>query len=229
MTTDLGTRVATLQRAEAELAGSVSTLQQSVEVNEAEVLQLASYIDIAEKAKAVLESYAVEQQTELQQAVESLCTRGLQAVFQKPLEFKMHFKVLRGQPECSFSVISRVGDEPVEMDIPNSFGGGLAVVCAVLLRVVVLKYLVEQGKVAPLLVLDEPLAALSPDYSAGEAESLRSHMAEFLGSVSRELGVQILMVTHEPDYEDAADMYYEFAGGLGEDTTVAVSRGPGSE
>lgn len=222
--TDMKIRVAELQRREAHAAGTREALEASLKRSTDEIAELVAGISLAERSKAVLESYAVEQQTELQQSVEALCTRGLQAVFRKRLEFKMQFKVLRGQPECSFSVVSYVDDEPIEMDIPNSFGGGLAVVCAVLLRVIVLKYLVEQGRVEPILLLDEPLAALSPNYSSDDdAESLRSRMAEFLHSVAKELGIQIVLVTHEPDYEEAADVYHEFRGGLGSDTEVAVS------
>lgn len=225
MTTDISTRVDALSRREAELAGSISALKSSLAESGQRITTLSEAIAVADKAKAVLESYAVEQQSELQQSIEGLVTRGLQAVFRERLEFKMEFKVLRGQPEVSFSVVSYVDDEPVEMDIPNSFGGGLAVVCAVLLRVIVLRYLVAHGKVEPILILDEPLAALSPNYDERDAESLRTNMAEFLHVVSAELGVQIVLVTHEPDYGEYADNHWIFSGGLGKDTVVTAGVG----
>lgn len=220
MTDTVQSRVTALQRREAEMAGSIQSLEQALADSQQQIDTLAEMIDVADKAKVVLESYAIEQQTDLQNSVEALCTKGLQTVFQEDLEFKLHFKILRGQPEVSFTVVSNADDEPVEMDIPNSFGGGLAVVCSVLLRVIVLKYLVEQGRANPVLILDEPLAALSPNYSAEDAESLRARMASFLRAVCDELGVQILMVTHEPDYGEEADNYYIFRGGLGARTSV---------
>ena len=213
-------RVQLLHRREAEMAGSISALEGSLVTSGTELERLQDLIEVSNKAKAVLESYAIEQQTDLQQSIESLCTRGLQTVFQERLEFKLEFKVLRGQPEVSFAVVSYVEDEPIEMDIPNSFGGGLAVVCAVLLRVIVLRYLVEQGKVEPILILDEPLAALSPNYPSDDSDSLRTRMATFLRSVCDELGVQIILVTHEPDYGEEADAFHIFRGGLGKDTEV---------
>lgn len=220
MTPDVRERVDALLRREAKVAGSIQTTEQTLAESQKQLAELATKIDVADKSKAVLESYAIEQQNDLQESVETLCTKGLQTVFQQPLEFKLHFKIMRGQPEVNFTVISYLDDEPIEMDIPNSFGGGLAVVCSVLLRVIVLKYLVEQGKAAPVLILDEPLAALSPNYTADDAESLRTRMASFLRTVSDELKVQIVLVTHEPDYGVEADRYYIFRGGLGQDTVV---------
>lgn len=225
MTTDTFTRVQALQRREAEMAGSIQTLIESLERSGESITTIAEAIEVSDKAKAVLESYAVAQQSELQQSVESLVTRGLQTVFQQDLAFRMHFRVLRGQPEVDFKVETKVGDEAIEMDIPNSFGGGLAVVCAVLLRVIVLRYLVEHGRVEPILILDEPLAALSPNYDELDTESLRTRMASFLRVVSEELGVQILLVTHEPDYSEHADVYHALTGGLGKDTEVTTRVG----
>lgn len=213
-------RVQALTRREAEVSGAISTLSSDLAEYRQLISGLLSEVDVADRSKAVLEAYAVEQQNDLQSSIEDLCTRGLQTVFQQPLEFKMDFKIMRGQPEVSFSVVSYINGDAFEMDIPNSFGGGLAVVCAVLLRIIVLKYLVEQGKVSPVLILDEPLAALSPSYPSDEAESLRSRMASFLRAVCDELNVQIILVTHEPDYGDEADSYYVFKGGLGNSTTV---------
>jgi DNA repair exonuclease SbcCD ATPase subunit len=223
--TDISARVDALARREAELAGSVAALKTSLVESGARITTLAEAIEVADKAKAVLESYAVEQQAELQQSVESLVTRGLQTVFQERIEFKMTFAIVRNQPEVSFAVVSYIDDEPIEMDIPNSFGGGLAVVTAVLLRIIVLRYLVAHGTVEPILVLDEPLAALSPNYEEYHAESLRTRMAEFLRVAADELGIQLIVVTHEPDYGDYADKHYIFSGGLGKDTVVTAGVG----
>ena len=43
----------------------------------------------------------------------------------------------------------------------------------------------------PLLLLDEPFAALGP--------ALKADMLELVGSIHRERGMTILMVTHHPD------------------------------
>lgn len=213
-------RVSALRRLEAEMAGSIAALESELTSSQVMIDSLAVDVDIADRAKAVLETYAIEQQNELQASLEDLCTRGLKTVFQQELEFKVDFKVMRGQPEVSFSVVTYIDGEPVSLDIANSFGGGLAVVCGVLLRVVVLKYLVEQGLASPVLILDEPLAALSPSYPSDAEESLRSRMALFLRAVCDELGVQIVLITHEPDYGEHADRYYTFRGGLGNKTVV---------
>lgn len=222
---ELPARVEALRRREAKMAGSIAALESELISAQQSIASLSADVDIADRAKAVLETYAIEQQNDLQTSLEDLCTRGLRAVFHRDLEFKVTFKVMRGQPEVSFSVVSYVDGEPIEMDIANSFGGGLAVVCGVLLRVVVLKYLVEQGRVAPVLILDEPLAALSPSYPSDDEDSLRSRMALFLRAVCDELGVQIVLITHEPDYGEHADQYYTFRGGLGSKTVVRRESG----
>lgn len=212
-------RVNELRKKSFELTGALRQLEESNQQQVDKIASLKSYADIAAKAKKLLETYALEQQEELQGAIEGLVTEGLQKVFEENLHFKVKYKIVQDVPNCVFSVLSFTGEEEVEHDIANSFGGGLAVVCGVLLRIVVLSYLVKLGSARPILILDEPLAALSPSYENNE-ESLRERMAQFLRTLSIDFGIQILLVTHEEDYGKYSDAYYIFEGGLGKPTRV---------
>jgi len=55
----------------------------------------------------------------------------------------------------------------------------------------------------PLLLLDETFAQLSVDFEAG--------MGLFLREVVDKTGVQILLVTHSPQFSEFADRVYRFS------------------
>ena len=181
-----------------------------------------------EKAVLLLQKYADFQQQEVIKKVQDIVTSGLQFVFENPtLEFKMYYSETKGgtkkkNPEITMDIYYDYGGERVRGDIRNSFGGGLSVVVATLLRIVIVMFLGD--RVIPVLLLDEPLRDLSPSYNSGDsADGYRTRMAEFLRKLSRESDIQILMVTHESDYGLIADSDYKFIGGIGKSPRVTHS------
>lgn len=183
-----------------------------------EVARLNAAMATTEKAVHVLQGYAQDQQALLSARVESIVTAGIRAVFQIPtLTFRMHYSEsasggMKKTPEVKLSVEYEHEGEVVTGSLRNSFGGGLAVVVATLLNVIVVLHL--SPRVAPVLLLDEPLSDLSP------AGGFRERMADFLKTLTEETDIQIVMVSHEEAIGDAADRHYRFRGGIGKPTTV---------
>jgi DNA repair exonuclease SbcCD ATPase subunit len=85
----------------------------------------------------------------------------------------------------------------VEGDPIQSYGGGAAVVISFVLRIAVM----ARMKMANLLILDESMLALSNSYVPGAAS--------FMRQLSEETGVNILMVTHNPEFLNHAHIAYE--------------------
>ncbi len=194
-----------------------------------EVEQLDELVVSTEKAIWLLQQYAENQQNLLTARIEGIVTKGLRAVFQnESLEFKLRYsETKKGEkkktPEISMHITYEHEGETVEGNLKSSFGGGLSVVAATILRVVVILHL--GGRVRPVIILDEPLKDLSPAYGSGDdvANGYRERMADFLRSLVDETDLQIIMVSHEPEYGRIADVHHRFSGGVGEISKVRTS------
>jgi DNA repair exonuclease SbcCD ATPase subunit len=128
-------------------------------------------------------------------------------VFDQPYAFRVRFVRLRGRTEARLT-LERDGliiDDPL-----HSSGGGVVDVAAFALR---LSCLVLQ-RPAPrrLLVLDEPFRFVSRSY--------RTQLRDLLVTVARRLGVQVVLVTHDPLLEAEAVVRLDRPGLL--DCTRAV-------
>lgn len=193
---------------------------------EAELETLEASTLSIEKAVYLLQTYAEEQQKTLTTRIEGIVTKGLRAVFQNPtLEFKLRYSEAKGggmtkRPEVSMAILHEHNGEIVEGNLKSSFGGGLSVVAALLLKVVVVLHL--NPRVRPILILDEPLKDLSPAYDGQDAvvNGYRERMADFLRELTEETDLQIIMVTHEPEYGRVSDIHHRFSGGIGSMSTV---------
>lgn len=206
------------------------SLCQDINSLEAALVDIAAESSAYEKSIWLLQQYAELQQKEITDHVEALVTKGLIAVFQNP-SMKFHLTYSENKkggkkktPEMSMSVSYLINDERVYGDIKNSFGGGLSVVVSLLLRIVVTLYL--SPRVSPILLLDEPLKDLSPAYDGQDETSngYRERMAEFLRQLCNETGVQLIIVTHEPEYGKLADVHHKFFGGVGKHSKVTTTR-----
>jgi len=79
----------------------------------------------------------------------------------------------------------------------ESFGGGVSAVQGMLIRF----FSVLRLGFRPLVIADEPLNALADRYVP--------NMGEFLRKFCDQTGVDLLMVTHKPEYLDYAHRAYE--------------------
>lgn len=82
-------------------------------------------------------------------------------------------------------------------DPVSSYGGGAAVVISLVLRLAIMARL----KMANLLLLDESMVALNNAYVPSAAS--------FLRQISEEIGINILMVTHNSEFLSHAHVSYE--------------------
>lgn len=211
------------------LLGSRQALQKQLDEKEREVDLLTIKLKDTETAVMLLQQYAEDQQKVLAERVEAVVTEGIRRVFQDDkLTFKMRYSEgkagLKKKPEVTLHVSYDFMGEEVEGSLASSFGGGLAAVISCLLNVTIVLNLAP--RVSPILIWDEPLANLSPEYE-GQSDAVsgyRDRMATFLRTLVHEAGVQIVMVTHEPNFGLAADIHHRFEGGTGKVPKVITSR-----
>jgi DNA repair exonuclease SbcCD ATPase subunit len=168
-----------------------------------EVVRLSQDISTHERATSLLNSIGEEKQYAAQEAIEQLVTRGLQTIFSDGLSFHILQDVKARRAEVSFIVRSELsGGKVVDTDILESRGGGLAATVGFLLRLTVM-LLRTDTKQDNVLVLDETFAHVSEEYLPA--------LGEFLQKIVEKTGVQIIMVTHQPEFMDYADKVYRLS------------------
>jgi len=131
-----------------------------------------------EMAQAVAQ--AVQQQAHDQ--IAKVVSQCLTAVFDEPYTFHIIFERKRGRTEAQL-VFDRDG---MTLDPMTATGGGVVDVAAFALRLSCL--ILHKPPLRRILILDEPFKYVSEEY--------RPRVRELLETLSEEMGVQFLMVTH---------------------------------
>lgn len=143
----------------------------------------------AVKAREVVIHVANETLAQLSKSVEDLVTQALDTLSENPYTFKMDFVTRRNQTECDLW-FCRNGKYIPPM---KASGGGAVDVSSFALRCT---FLTLAGK-RPILFLDEPFKFLSVDK--------QEYGSSMLQSISEQLGVQIIMVSHLPRIIQSVD------------------------
>jgi DNA repair exonuclease SbcCD ATPase subunit len=132
----------------------------------------------AVKARAVTQEFVRAVQDRVYGKVSSLVTRCLQAVFDDPYTFRIIVDKKRGKAEARLVFVR--DDE--EFDPVEECGGGVLDVAAFALRL---------ATVQNILFLDEPFKHVSREYVP--------KLSALLDTLSRTMGIQFFIVTHNPD------------------------------
>lgn len=193
-----------LRKSEASLNQKLGKRQSLLETKskaETSIEDLKRELEILGEVTEVLQHLVSLKREEVQTKIENLVTYGLRTIFEEDLTFKIDTGTRAKQTTMEFKVVHSVKGQQVETDILNAHGGGLIQVVALLLRIVVLLF----ARPAPrrVLILDESLAHLSRDYLGNAGELLKQ--------LSERLKIQVLMVTHSPEFIEYADRVYEFS------------------
>lgn len=137
-------------------------------------------------AQKAIQAVSASCQDKAHVRIASVVTRCLEAVFgADSYTFRIVFDRKRGKTEARLVFVK--GGE--EIDPLTAAGGGVVEVAALALRLACL--VLSRPKRRMLLVLDEPLVHLSEEY--------RENVGQMLLTLSKEMGVQVIMVTHVPE------------------------------
>lgn len=135
------------------------------------------------EAQAILQDISRQVQEIAHEQIASVVTRCLEAVFQEDAyTFKIEFEEKRGRTEAKLLFVK----DGNEIDPVDASGGGVIDVASFALRLSCL--VLSRPACRRLLVLDEPYKYLSKDY--------QPYMREMLEILSKEFGVQVILVTH---------------------------------
>tara|TARA_R110000824_G_scaffold68237_8_gene176654 strand:- start:9597 stop:10235 length:639 start_codon:yes stop_codon:yes gene_type:complete len=139
-------------------------------------------------ALSVLHAVGDVTSARVQQTIAELCSEGLRLVFDDPsIRLEVRPVERRGVIEADLVLVRG----KVETDPLSGNGGGLIADAAAMLRLVLVRLMASRG-LAPLLVLDEPFAALSKGH--------REAMATTLHEVAASMDIQVITVTHADEF-----------------------------
>jgi DNA repair exonuclease SbcCD ATPase subunit len=170
---NLNKHIATLRSAKETISKEESNLTQ------AQVTYQAS-----QDARAFLQNVAQRIQTKAQQEIVKVVSKCLKGVFNDPYELEILFEQKRGKTEADI----RYKYQGKTLN-PKVDSGGVREVAALALRLASLALTLPPGR--RLLILDEPFLALS--------EANRSKMAALIQILARDLQVQFIIATHQPE------------------------------
>lgn len=188
-----------------------------------EIEELRNRAALHEQVAGLLNSIGETKQAQAQAQIESLVTAGLQAIFEPNLSFHIVQKQSKNAVQVEFVIRSRVEDpsmpegfRDVDTDAVDSRGGGLVSVVGFLLRLVVamISRAMQPSQANTFLVIDESFAMVSREYL--------DRVGDFLRQIVDKTGMQILMVTHQPELAEAADKVYHFSLDDGGSTKVVA-------
>jgi len=161
---------------------------------ERSIQDLRRYSAHVDEAQVVLQTVAQQTQSELEYHISELVTLANESVFDDPYTMKVQFVLRRNKTEADL-LFERDGHFINPMD---ASGGGAVDVAAFALRISLLS--LQTPKSADVLILDEPFRFVS--------RSLQERASKLLKEISEKLGLQMIIVTHEPTLVEHADRVF---------------------
>lgn len=148
-----------------------------------------------EQAREIIREAGLKTQQQLQYHISDITTLALSAIFDDPYELIAEFTQRRNKTECDL-YFSRDGEKTDPM---SASGGGAVDVAAFALRIA--SWSMQRPKSNNVIILDEPLKYLSVNYQEKGSAMIKE--------LSQRLGIQFIIVTHEPTLASYADRVFE--------------------
>ncbi len=178
-----------LERQKAEKAEALDQAKKDIEVwQQVQVL----FGKVSEFARAQLKA-----------RIEETVTAALQAVFERDdIAFEIEMRTINNQPAASWQVVSYYGTgediATVSGSPEDARGGGVSDIVSLALRLALLE-LARPKPQGPVL-LDEVGKHVSKEFAP--------NVAQFLKQYAEKTGRQILLITHQGDLAEVADISY---------------------
>lgn len=173
-------------------------------------------LELLDQVGAVFRRMVDLEITEGVEALEALQSEGVRAVFHdQDLEVKAQVEIQRGKVYVTLVTLHRKENGvQIEGSSLEGFGGAVSTVQSILLRLA----LIFRKGLLPVLCLDESLPAFDDKYVHS--------MGQFLKTLCARMGVDILLVTHNPALVEAADTAYRIHRERGGASFHKIHRAP---
>lgn len=186
--TELRAQIERSKGKQSELENRLSSLKGKIRESKKELILL-------EKARVILQMVGLETQQQLQFHISDIASLALESVFPDPYKLVLDFVDRRGKTECDI-LFERDGKliKPIDAS-----GGGTVDVASFALRIA--SWSMSIKKIRNTIILDEPLRFLSAEYQEAASQMIKE--------ISKKLGIQFIIVTHNPVLTSYADRVFE--------------------
>lgn len=167
-------------------------LKETIELKKASEKKLK----LLEEAQIFLQTVAQNTQEKLRFQIEDIVNLALESVFPNEYEFKIEFNVSRGKTDAELVFLDKRTGQTI--DPMEASGGGVVDLTCFSLRIAA--WALENGT-DNLMIFDEPFKFVSKD--------LVSRAGEILKTLSEKMKLQVIMVTHIPEFIEVADRVFE--------------------
>ncbi len=175
--------------------GQKMQIETSIARTQQEVKEQGRDLRKHEQAREVIKEVGLKTQSQLSFHISDITSLALDAVFANPYELIAEFVQRRNKTECDL-MFERDGQR---LDPLSASGGGAVDVAAFALRVA--SWSMQRPKSRTTLILDEPLRFLSNDH--------QKQASVMIKEISKKLGIQFIIITHEPILASYADKVFE--------------------
>jgi DNA repair exonuclease SbcCD ATPase subunit len=175
--------------------GQQKQIINDVKVAETSAKELKQSLLLHEQAKEIVREVGLKTQQQLQYHISDITSLALEAVFDNPYKLELEFVQRRNKTECDLYFVR----DSNRIDPLSASGGGAVDVAAFALRIAC--WSLNNPHSRATIILDEPMKFVS--------EGLKDKASEMIKEVSKKLGIQIIMITHEPKFTVYADKTFE--------------------
>lgn len=194
MTPEFESRLSALRDGVQRISSYRSILRNQVNALESAEKNLRYKSELYQKCLEIFKTWLEDSTKKNVDSIAELATTGLQhIIYDQKLTFKIKQEPRHNRLAMKF-VLEEDGNEG---DPLSSYGGGAAVIISLVLRIAVM----ARMKMANLLLLDESMVAVANAYVP--------FAASFMRRLAEQTGVNILMVTHNPEFLNHAHVAYE--------------------
>jgi DNA repair exonuclease SbcCD ATPase subunit len=173
--------------------GKLEVLEASAIQLEKDFAKTNKLLAALEEAQAFIQLVAKETQEQLKFHVVDVVQLALDTCFPGEYLFDVLFEIKRGRTEAQ--LVFKKND--IEVDPMEASGGGVVDLAAFALRISAWSL----GHTDNVLIFDEPFRFLSRD--------LQPRAGEIMKKLSKHLGLQMILVTHNQAIIDSADRIFE--------------------
>jgi len=175
--------------------GQQLQIQKTIALTNRDVNEKKRDLQRHEKAREIIRTVGVATQNQLSFHISDITSLALEAVFVDPYKLVVEFVQRRNKTECDL-YFERNGNrvEPL-----SASGGGAVDVAAFALRIA--SWSMQRPKSRNVIILDEPLRFLSANH--------QEQASQMIKEVSQKLGIQFIIITHEPILASYADKVFE--------------------
>jgi DNA repair exonuclease SbcCD ATPase subunit len=183
--------------------GQKEMLERQKSEKQEALIQAKKDIELWQQVQVLFGKVSEFARAQLKARIEETVTAALQAVFERDdIAFQIEMRTINNQPAASWNVVSyySTGEDisTVSGNPEDARGGGVSDIVSLALRLALLE--LARPKPAGPVLLDEVGKHVSRNYAP--------NVAAFLKQYAQKTGRQIILITHDPNLAEVADISY---------------------